>query len=205
MDKPAVPFWEATYQNLETTAFSPSPNASIQEFEHLFDKAWNILEAGCGEGQNALYLAGHGYANVDAFDISPHAIRKVNALCKARQVRPNAFVDDLTTFRFDKQYGLVLCFGTLHFVTSEGWHAFLRRAQENTLPGGIHIIQIFTDQVRASDDIASFAIGLAKDGELRDLYADWEILKFQSYIFEDEHPGVPKHLHASNKIIARKR
>jgi hypothetical protein len=45
---------------------------------------------------------------------------------------------------------------------------------------------------------------LAKDGELKQLYADWEILQFKSYIFEDEHPNVPKHLHASNKIVARK-
>ncbi len=27
----------------------------------------------------------------------------------------------------------------------------------------------------------------------------------QSYVFEDEHPNVPKHLHASNKIVARKK
>ena len=66
-------------------------------------------------------------------------------------------------------------------------------------------MQIFTDAVRASEDIAPFAIGLAKDEELKDLYADWEILQFKSYVFEDEHPGAPKHLHASNKIVARKR
>lgn len=35
-------------------------------------------------------------------------------------------------------------------------------------------------------------------------YADWEILQFKSYVFKDEHPNVQKHLHASNKIVARK-
>lgn len=54
-------------------------------------------------------------------------------------------------------------------------------------------------------DLKQFAVGLAKEGEIRELYEDWEILQFQSYTFEDEHPGVPKHLHASNKIVARKK
>lgn len=61
-------------------------------------------------------------------------------------------------------------------------------------------MQIFTDTVPASEDIAPFAIGLAKYGEIRDLYNDWEILQFKSYTFEDEHPGDPKHMHASNKL-----
>lgn len=72
-------------------------------------------------------------------------------------------------------------------------------------PSGIHIMQIFTDTVPASPDIAGFAIGLAKDGEIAELYKDWEILQFRSYVFEDEHPGVPKHFHASNKLVARKK
>lgn len=53
-------------------------------------------------------------------------------------------------------------------------------------------------------DIAPFAIGLADDGEIEEMYGDWEIIEYKSYVFEDEHPGVPKHLYASNKIIARR-
>jgi hypothetical protein len=47
--------------------------------------------------------------------------------------------------------------------------------------------------------------GLADEGELASVYADWELLQNKAYVFEDEHPGVPKHYHASNKIVARKR
>lgn len=53
-------------------------------------------------------------------------------------------------------------------------------------------------------DIDPFAVGLAHDGEIKEMYEDWEILQFQSYVFDDEHPNVPKHQHAVNKIIARK-
>ena len=65
-------------------------------------------------------------------------------------------------------------------------------------------MQLFTNQVPPSHDIAPFAIGMADDGEIRKLYEDWEIIDFRSYVFEDEHPNVPRHLHASNKITARR-
>ncbi len=81
---------------------------------------------------------------------------------------------------------------------------FISAAKEHTNIGGVHIMQIFTDTVPASEDIAPFAIGLAKDEEIKESYSDWEILQFQSYVFEDEHPNVPKHMHASNKIVARR-
>ena len=151
-----------------------------------------------------MYLAQQGYS-VDAFDLSEHGIAKVNDRCEMLGVNLNAYVADLTENKFDKKYDVITCFGTLHFVSKCDWKKFLSEAKKYTNTGGIHIIQLFTDVVPASEDIAPFAIGLAKDEEIKELYDDWEILQFKSYVFEDEHPGVPKHLHASNKIVARKK
>jgi len=204
MRKNLIPFWEQTYQDDNIVTFSAHPNATVREFEHLVDKQANILEAGCGEGQNAVYLAQRGYCNIDAFDISENGIAKLLRICKANNVQINAFTADLTTYDFKKSYDMIMCFGTLHFVHKEGWISFISRAKEHTSIDGIHIMQIFTDTVPASDDIAPFAIGLAKDEEIKELYSDWEILQFKSYVFEDEHPNVPKHMHASNKIVARR-
>lgn len=198
-----VPFWEKVYQEDDVTAFSNEPNATVTEFEHLFHKQSNVLEAGSGEGQNAIYLAKQGHC-VDAFDLSEHGIAKMKRRCEAANAKVNAFAADLTTYQFTKNYDLILCFGTLHFVSKNDWKRFLVNAKAHTNIGGIHIMQIFTDTVPASEDIAPFAVGLAKDEEIKELYADWDILQFKSYVFEDEHPNVPKHLHASNKIVARR-
>lgn len=203
MDKDLVPFWEKSYQEDDTIAFSDQPNTTITEFEHLLHMQSKVLEAGCGEGQNAVYLAQKGY-QVDAFDLSEHGIAKLKRRCEQSNAQVNAFVADLTTYQFKQYYDMILCFGTLHFVDKDGWKRFISNAKEYTNIGGIHIMQIFTDAVPASEDIAPFAIGLAKDGEMKDLYTDWDILQFKSYVFEDEHPNVPKHMHASNKIVARR-
>lgn len=204
MSEKPIPFWEECYQDDSVVTFSVQPNTTVREFEHLLDRHARILEVGCGEGQNAIYLAQQGYSQVDAFDLSENGIAKLKRICTAGNVQLNAFVADLTTYSFEGSYDMIICFGTLHFVSKEHWKAFLTRAKEHTNIGGIHIMQIFTDAVPASDDIAPFAVGLAKDGAIKEMYDNWEILQFKSYVFEDEHPNVPRHLHASNKIVARR-
>jgi len=204
MREKEMPFWEEAYQNMDSIAFSDEPNSTIKEMEYLFNKEWNVLEVGCGEGQNVLYLAKQGYTNIDAFDLSEHGIAKLRRKCELEGSYINAFVGDLTKYEFSKMYDLVMSFGTLHFVVKEDWKDFIAKAKKNTNIGGIHIMSIFTDAVPASEDIAPFATGLAKDEEIKSLYEDWEVLQFKSYVFEDEHLGVPKHLHAANKIVARR-
>lgn len=199
-----IPFWEKAYQSDNIAAFSAVPNKTVVEYEHLLDKSANILEAGCGEGQNVLYLAKRGFCNIDAFDISEAGIDKLKRLCEVNGVNVNAYVRDLTGYVFDKRYDLIMSFAALCFVGKSVWKKFIADAKDSTNDGGIHIMHIFTDEVPASADIAPFAVGLSHDGELKELYGDWEILSFQSYVFEDEHPGVPKHLHSVNKIVTRK-
>ncbi|MBD5104399.1 MAG: methyltransferase domain-containing protein [Ruminococcaceae bacterium] len=203
--KKMIPFWEEAYQNDDIMAFPIEPNNTLKEYEHLLSKHAAVLEAGCGEGQNVLYLAKQGFHNIDAFDISEAGIAKLKKLCEFNNVNINAFVRDLANYEFEKKYDLVMSFATLCFLEKSVWRQFIANAKENTNIGGIHIMHIFTDKVPASPDIAPFAVGLAYDGEFNELYNDWEILSFQSYTFEDEHPGVPKHLHAVNKIVAQKK
>ncbi|MBD5111650.1 MAG: methyltransferase domain-containing protein [Ruminococcaceae bacterium] len=203
MENP-VPFWEDAYRSDNVMAFPIEPNKTVVEYEHLLDKNAAILEVGCGEGQNVLYLAKRGFCNIDAFDISVAGIGKLKRLCEVNGVNINAMVRDLADYTFDKKYDLIMSFATLCFVEKRVWRQFIADAKDNTNIGGIHIMHIFTDEVPASPDIAPFAVGLAHDGEIKELYDSWEILSFQSYTFEDEHPGVPKHLHSVNKIVARK-
>lgn len=198
------PFWEKAYREENAVAFSSEPNRTIKEFEYLLKKPSRILDVGCGEGQNAFYLAQQGYGEVDAFDRSISAIEKCKKRSLATNTKIHAFVADLKNYQWRQSCDWILSFGTFHFVEKTDWKSFILQAKTHTNQGGIHIVQIFTDALPAPEDISPFSIGLAKDGEIRELYRDWEILQFQSYLFEEEHPGIPRHTHASNKIVARK-
>jgi cyclopropane fatty-acyl-phospholipid synthase-like methyltransferase len=205
MKEMKIPFWEESYINDNISAFSTTPNPEVKEFISIFNKNGTILEAGCGEAKNAFFLIENGFHDVSAFDLSDSAIKKVYKIAEKKGVEINAFVQDLCSFQWEYNYDLIISYGTLHFVTNESWHKFLADAKEHTNPGGIHVIQIFTDKVPASDDIKDFAIGLSKEGELLDIYHDWEMIDHKEFILEDEHPGAPKHYHAINKIVVRKR
>ena len=101
MSKDLVPFWEKAYQEYDTVAFSIEPNATVTEFEHLINKQSKVLEVGCGEGQNAIYLAKQGHL-VDAFDLSEHGIAKLKHRCELSNVQVNAFAADLTTYQSNR-------------------------------------------------------------------------------------------------------
>lgn len=200
-----IPFWEKAFKKDKSFLFGSQPNKTIVEFEHLFRKDGAVLDVGCGDGKNVLYLAEQGFKNIDAFDISEAAIDKLKRLSAEKEVNINAAVKNLQEFEFTQQYDLVMSFGVYHFVEKDVWKNFVLKAKENTSAGGIHIVQLFNDNIAPSPDIAPFAVGMAKDGEIKELYEDWEILQFLSYEFEEKHPGVPLHKHASNKIVARKK
>lgn len=198
------PFWEESYKDDGATTFGTAPNPTIAERWPMFPPNASVIDVGCGEGKNALFLAQKGFA-VDAFDISESGIAKLKRIASTNGITLNAWVQDLRDFAFEKDYDVVTSHGTLHFVTKPEWKDFILRAKQHTRPGGLHIMQIFTNAVPASPDIAPFVKGLADEGELFELYRDWETLESKAYVFEDQHPGVEKHLHASNKIVARKR
>ena len=135
------PFWEESYKDDNISTFGTEPNQPVKKYEHLFKKEWSILEAGCGEGRNSIYLASNGFSDIDAFDLSENAIAKLLRIANKSSLHVNTWVEDLRKFRFEKQYDLIISFGTLHFVEKKDWESFLLRAKKNTKIGGIHIIR----------------------------------------------------------------
>lgn len=198
------PFWENTYSDDTVTTFGTKPNRAVEDMWESFDKNWSILDVGCGEGKNPIFLAENGFKDVDAFDLSQEGIDKLLRIAYLKKVKVNAWVQDLTEYSFKKNYDLIISYGTLHFVSKDEWKRFIIEAKKNTNIGGLNIFQIFSNKVPASADIAAFAKGLADEGELASMYHDWQIISTTSHVFEDEHPGVAKHLHASNTVVAKR-
>jgi cyclopropane fatty-acyl-phospholipid synthase-like methyltransferase len=202
MDKP---FWERTYRDDSVTTFGINPNRAVEAMWETFGKNWAILEVGCGEGKNSIFLAEKGFVDIDAFDLSIAGIDKLQRIAQLKDLRINAWVQDFTTFTFQKTYDVIISYGAFHFVEKEKWVKFISDAKRYTNVGGLNIFQIFTNKVPASKDIAPYVKGLSDEGDLESLYTDWNIVKLDAHVFEDEHPGVEKHWHASNTIVARKK
>ena len=78
----------------------------------------NVLDIGCGEGKDAVYMAQRGY-NVSAFDLTENGIRKTKALAETRGVKINAYVDDINTFDTNEQYDIIYSTGTVQYLFEE--------------------------------------------------------------------------------------
>ena len=102
-----------------------------------------VLDIGCGEGKDAVYMAQKGY-NVTAFDLTENGIRKTVSLSEKRNVNINAYVDDINTFRTDEQFDIIYSTGTVQYLFEENKKGFFEKLDKITKKNGIVYINVFS-------------------------------------------------------------
>ncbi len=198
------PFWEKAYADLTTPAIRDGlPSQEIREIASQLPTAARVLDLGCGEGRNALFLAECGF-RVTAVDISESGIRKLKALARERNLEIRSEVADMRTYQYSDLFDLIVSHGCLHLVERVSWQQLIPRFKAHTHPGGFNVVVVFTDTLPPPDDLKDFCLGLFKEKEVFSMYSDWEVVLQQSYTIQDQHPGSPLHTHPINKLVARK-
>lgn len=101
-------WWEHHYQDNPNSATFPKPHLIAEMKDHPVGDA---LDAGCGEGADAIWLAQLGW-NVTAIDISPTAIANAEQLAilqpPAVAQRVTWIMTDITTWEPPQLYDLVI-------------------------------------------------------------------------------------------------
>ncbi|MCL2421299.1 MAG: methyltransferase domain-containing protein [Defluviitaleaceae bacterium] len=197
------PFWEQTYRDDTVVTFTKGPTADVAAHWTMLPSGGNVLDVGCGEGRNAIFLAEKGFC-VDAFDISEAGVEKAKRIAAERGVSVNFICCDLVQFIFEKTYDVILSHGVLHLCEKTDRDLFIERAKIHTAVGGYNAIDIFTNRLPATPDNAPFTKSLFDVGELPARYNGWEIVCHLENVFEDSHPGGIHHQHAREEIIAKK-
>lgn len=201
-----LPFWEAGYRDSKVSTMG-GPSVELYEILPALPPNARVVDLGCGEGRNALYLAKKG-CEVTALDQSESAIKKLKKGAKALDVKVNTLVMDLNDFEPTGKYDLVIAHGALHFLEVNKWRELLCKLKECTKVGGFNSFSVFIPtekyefpkELKACGTKESFKVG-----DLKQFYGDWQILRCDSYAKWDKHPNIPMHVHYTEKIIARKR
>ena len=195
------PFWETTYRDLDAESFGDASD-EVLELVSSLAPAGKVLDIGCGEGRNAIPLSRAGF-EVTAIDLSEAGIEKLNHIARREGLEIRTAVADMTTYKFEDTYDLIIAHGCLHLIPRAQWETVIERMKNHTAPNGFNVVTVFTDEIAAPSDLADVCVGLFPDGELFRCYAGWHKRLEKSYTFHDAHPGNIEHLHAANKLVAQ--
>ncbi|MCL1844114.1 MAG: class I SAM-dependent methyltransferase [Defluviitaleaceae bacterium] len=122
------PFWEKTYQDKSVSTFSKEPTADLKGYAHLLNMPSSVLDVGCGEGRNSIFLAAQNHT-VEAFDLSAAGIEKAIETAMNAGLNINFYQQDLTGFAFQKEYDVILSHGMLHLPEKADRDRFIAEVQ----------------------------------------------------------------------------
>lgn len=205
MDETVKTNYEKWYEGDEYY-WGKQPSALCDEIISIIPPSKNVkvLDIGCGEGKDAVYMALKGY-DVTAFDITVNGIRKTKALAKERNVEVKAFVADINDFSIDEQFDIIYSTGTIQYLSEENKASFFEKVKNMTRPEGINWFNVFVDKpfIPLPPDWDVYE-KLWNTAELFSYYPDWEMIRIDEKIFECHSSGV-LHLHCMDTIVAKKR
>jgi SAM-dependent methyltransferase len=155
-----------------TDGFTEDPSAILVEaVKGLTPGA--ALDAGMGQGRNAVYLAGHGW-KVTGFDVSAEAIRAANANAGKAGVRVEATKASYVDFDFGTaKWDLIVMTFALAPVTDP---AFVARLRTSLRPNGRIVFEHF---IEGPDSPRPAAFHVLKPGQLRGLFNGFRLDRYE--------------------------
>lgn len=135
-----------------------------------------VLDMGCGQGRNALYLGLKGF-DVIAVDNNPHAVQNVEELARIEELNVRAFEYDLNAANIQENFDYMVATVVFMFLMPRYVPDVIANMKEHTNPGGYNLIVSAMD----TEDFPCpmpfpFKFG---EGELREYYKDWELVEYK--------------------------
>lgn len=164
-----------------------------------------VLDIGCGEGKDAVFLARNGY-EVTGIDAAQTGIDKARKLAAQYGVRADFCQADMVDYPLG-MYDIVFSSGFLHYLPLRKRRPFLDALKAHTAPGGLHVMNVFVpkpflepppDQEESEKNCEAW-----KSGELFTYYHDWSFERMEETIFDCDSGGIP-HQHCMDIMIAQK-
>ena len=160
-----------------------------------------VLDIGCGEGKDAIFLAKCGY-EVDAFDLTTSGISKLESLAKDSGVSLNANTADLMTYEPQKLYDVIYCSGALHYIKPHLLEVVLAKYKACVKLNGIVAFNVFVKKPFIDPSPENEEAYLWNSGQLLSFFSDWLVEEFSETIIDCNSSNIA-HKHALNFLFAR--
>jgi len=134
--------WDDLYRETKDY-FGAGPDPSLEEYAELLDPSRTVLDIGCGQGRNTLYLAHRGFT-VDALDPSRVALDQLTKAADESGVSVQTIhgtFEDLGEVCRD--YGGILVFGLIPVLYRSEVNGLVSAVRNHLGDGGILFITAF--------------------------------------------------------------
>lgn len=167
---------KATYFN-EKYGMTATHSAVVDAVEKHGIAPTTVLDLGCGQGRNALYLALNGF-DVTASDWNLNPQLAQIAAMENLSVKTEVY--DINQAALSGEFGLIVSTVVFMFLQRERVPAIIADMQAHTQSGGYNLIV-------AAMDTADYPCYMPfsftfKENELREYYAGWEMLEYREEI-----------------------
>lgn len=137
-------YFEATYRGTPPWDIG-RPQPELIRLENLGEiKGPGVLDVGCGTGDNALFLAEHGY-QITGIDTAPTAIAKATRKARKRNLKADFLVfDALELESLGRVFNTVVDSGLFHVLSNGERSRFLRGLAAVLAPGGVYHLLCFS-------------------------------------------------------------
>ncbi|MDR2600396.1 MAG: class I SAM-dependent methyltransferase [Oscillospiraceae bacterium] len=168
------------------------------------DKYTRVLDIGCGEGKDSVFLARCGY-DVSAFDLSDTGVEKTKKLAERANVKVNVFKANIWDYRLNDNYDILFSSGVLHYIKPELRDEVFGNYLTHTNENGLNVFNVFIKKpfITPAPENEEHSY-LWSSGQLLAYYSDWYVEDFSEFVFDCNSSEVP-HQHAMNSIFARKK
>ena len=202
---PILADYEERYQNSDYY-WGIEPNRLCYDIMRLRPpvKPYKVLDIGCGEGKDAVFLARNGY-QVSAMDIAEKGLEKGRILAEKCNTYVDFFKADIADYRLTKKYDIILSSGVFHFLRPELRDDVFENLKKNTSEGGLHAMNVFVlkPYVKRAPGKKGDRFEW-KSGELFMRYHDWHMCRIDEELFDCNSGGIP-HQHCMDIMVAEKR
>ena len=158
------------------------PYPEFVTFMRDWEPKGSVLDVGCGQGRDAIFLAKLGYA-VTGIDASQLGIRQMMAAAQAYNLTLNGIVADFYDYDFRQTYDVIVLDSILHF-------------QKKDLEKELALLHMLTARLKANGLICLFMHqSKTKELQLKQFftqnYPDWPILAARhiNYVYEEPDTG----------------
>ena len=134
--------FDASYRSTPNY-FGAEPEASLVRFGDLLDLSHPVLDVGCGQGRNTLFLAHRGYL-VDAIDPSLVAVEQVEKLSEDTGLSVRTIHGTFRDFENrDHRYGGILLFGLIPLLSGAEIAGIAPLVMGHLVAGGMLFVTAF--------------------------------------------------------------